>query len=477
MGDTYMLTRTQIWSSAWLVAPFIWILASSALLAVDPMLALGAGLAPIAIYLLVAKSWTRVAVMVGGGMLVLGSTSDVGPVKVVYAAAMIACVLISGTRLLISPPQWARTFIPLVGWGAALLVCLVLGTLATSGQDALTIVRQAMFYTMIPLAPIVGIDAGRDLSSRVVMRWIGILGCVAAAGFAADWLNRRGVSSLSFGRFVVSSPMIAALGFSLALVMIVYVRGWARVLWLSPILIIPAALLVTGTRTNLVVFLALLGVLGPSAKRRVPIHKGLLVALFMIGAAVIVLPIVADYVISQPGFLEARIQALLNVVNGSANDLSYEARNEQYYYAAQWISESPWFGKGPGFNPPISLDTPLATVVRLGIVGTTVLVGFLGSVLLTVRKAGKQYGYSVMHTAATGIAVVAVVMLPFGSPVEDKGFAFMLVLLTMGVAAHIQESVVSAPDPFEVKRRQPPVVSPSPAYARSRLLTSSPRPE
>lgn len=456
------------------IAFFAWLVVSCACLAVDPMLALAVASAPFAAYVLVTKSWMRAAIMVGGGMLVLGSTSDVGPVKVIYAGAMLSCVAISGWRLLKNPPDWTRYFAPLVGWGTALLACLILGTIATPGQDALTVIRQAMFYTMIPLAPIVGIDAGRDIRSRTVLRWVGIIGCVAAAGFAADWLNRRGVSSLSFGRFIVSSPMVAALGFTVALVMIVYARGWARLFWLVPIMVIPAALLVTGTRTNLVVFLAILGVLGTTAKRRIPVRKALLVAVIMVGAVVIMLPIVADHVISQPGFLETRIQALSNVVTGDAHDQSYDARNEQYYYAGQWIAESPLFGKGPGFNPAISLDTPLATVVHLGVVGTVILVGFLGSVLIAARRTGRRYGYSAMHTSSTGIAVVAIAILPFGTPAEDKGFAFMLVLLTMGIAAHVQERVAGAIDPVEENERQPLRRNLSAAYARSSLVPRPP---
>src|SRR5207302_10049389 len=142
-------------------------------------------------------------------------------------------------------------------------------------------------------------------------------------------------------------------------------------------------------------------------------------------------------VISQPGFLEARMQALQVVLDGNAGaDQSFVMRNEQTYYSAQWIAESPWFGKGLGFLPPISLDTPLAVPDRVGILGTSAIVLFLVTFVLACRKTGKLHGYTFMHTTVTGVALVALWNIPFGAVIEDRGFAFMLMLLSMGVAAY-----------------------------------------
>lgn len=449
----------------WLVLPFALVAGASVLIAVEgPALGLAVALAPIALYLLIAKSWARVAVLVGGGMLIFGPT-DVGPTKIVYASAIVFCGLISGYRLLTNPPPWGTPFKPLLAWGPILFACLLLGTIATPGQDLTTVIRQSIAYVMIPLAPVVGLDAGRDIHSVTAMRWIGFLGCVSAAGVGADWLSRRGVSSLSFGRVVTGSLFISALAFALALVLIVHARGLSRFLWLIPIVVIPVPLLVTGTRTNLILFLALIGVLGASKKRRVPWIKAAGIAAFAVAAVIVVLPAVAQVVISQPGFLESRIQALLNVTNGTAADQSLEARNEQYYYTAQWIAESPWFGKGPGFSPEISMDTPLATVVRLGIVGTITLAGFLLACMWSIWRTGKNHGFTVMHTAMTGVAVVFVANLPFGSPVEDRGFSFMLILAFMGISSHVQERIAAAQDHSDYNEPMHPKLHQSTAYA------------
>lgn len=453
--------------SFWLVtAAFLLILVSAGFLAVDPMISLGVALGPGIAYVVATRSWARVAVVVVGGLVVFGSTSDVGPQKILYAGAFVFCAAIASIRLFLNPPTWFVTFRPVMVIGLIVFACLMLSTVANPDVDITMTIRQGIFYVMIPFAPIIGIDAGRDAKSRVVMRWIGVIGCVAAIGFASDWLYRRGVSSLPIGRFVVSSLMLPALAFALAIVRAVYARGFIRLMWLIPIVIIPAAMLVTGTRTNLIVFLALIGVLGMKAKRRVNLFGVVGLSVFAVGMILIVLPIVADAVISQPGFLESRIQALQLVLDGSAGaDQSYALRNEQYYYAAQWIGESPWFGKGLGFTPSISLDTPLAVPLRVGIVGTAAIALFLVAFVIASRRSAKLHGFTFMHTTVTGFAIVALANLPFGTMIEDKGFAFSLLLLSMGLAAYIQERVDGVPDvAFDHLQKSPPASAPSSAY-------------
>lgn len=445
----------------------VWLVVSAGLLAVDPILGLGAAFGPIILYFIVTRSWLRVAVVVVGGMLVLGSSSEVGAQKFLYAAAFVLCAVISSCRLLANPPTWFAAFRPVIILGLVVLACLMLSIVANPEVDITTTIRQGLFYIMIPFAPIIGLDAGRDAGARSVMRWIALIGCIAAVGFAADWLNRRGVSGLPIGRFIVSSLMLPALAFALAIVRVSYARGFARIMWFIPIVIIPAALLVTGTRTNLIVFLALIGVLGATSKRRVNLFRMLGLASLAAATIVFVFPLVADAVIAQPGFIESRIQALQGVLGGNAaGDQSYAARNEQYYYAAQWIREAPWLGRGPGFLPPISLDTPLAVPVRVGIIGSAALALFLVSLVVASRKTGKLHGYTFMHTTVTGVAIVVLANLPFGTVVEDKGFVFMLILLAMGLGAYVQERVDGVEDfPLGRPIKEPAVKSPSPAYA------------
>lgn len=401
---------------------------------------LAVGLSPIVLTLIALKSWARMLVVVVGGMLVLGSSADVGASKLAYTAALVLCTLVSLLRLMVKPPVWGKAFMPLIGWGLIFLGCLAIGTVAGSGQDLLTVARQSLFYLMVLFAPIVGLDVGRDMKPMVVMRWIGVVGTIAAVGFATDWLNRRGVSNLPVSKFVLSSLMLPALAFSLTLVRLTYAKGIARFLWIIPLTIIPAAMLVTGTRTNLILFFAIIGVIGATAKFRVNVGRTVVLATLGVGIAFMSIPVLAPLVLNRPEFIDNRLQAAFNVLSGSAEgDASFAGRSLQYGYANDLIAENPLFGMGPGYSAPMSLDTPLATVVRLGIVGTIVLVAFLLTAYFAIQRTGAIHGFSQMHTAVRGLAVVFLANIPFGTPLEDRGFGFMVLLSFMGIAAYLQE--------------------------------------
>jgi hypothetical protein len=454
-----ILASPGVWT---VVVCFAWIIVSNFAVVQDATIGILVAVSPLAVVILVSLSWVRVAVVVGGGLLVLGGANEVGAVKIAYAVALLLCAAISAFRLIRDPPIWIKPFLPLMHCGAALLGLLLVGAVAIPGQDAVVIVRQSLVYLILILSPVIGLDAGRDAEPLVVLRWIAIIGCVAAAGFAADWLGRRGVSSLGVGKIVVSSLMLPALAFALGLVRMANERGWLRLMWSIPVVFIPAAMLVTGTRTNLVLFVAIIGVLGSRTKFRVPASRAVAMAVFTTVAVAVVVPFAAQYVIATPGFFESRIQALqMAAQNGIVGDESLAQRYAQNLYVTEAISESPWFGIGLGFIAPISLDTPLAVVARIGILGCLGVLAWLGAAVFAVYRTGKIYGTGYIYTAGTGLIVVFAALSPIGIPTEDKGFGFAMILLFAGVAAvaqkqvsrsNILESTSSYPPELPVKR-------------------------
>lgn len=429
-------------------AGIAWMSVTGFAMARDPWAGLAVGLAPIGLYLIIGKAWFRTAAVIVGGLFILGSSDGVGGAKVVYAAVLILCAIISAARILRDPPLGSDLFRPLIWLGLGLVAVMALGTLAQSGSDITTVVRQGLLYLMLPIAPIIGLDAGRSLNPKTVMRWIAVIGTVAAVGFAVDWLNRRGVSSLSIDRFIVSSLLLPALAFSLATVMSGIQRGWSRLFWLVPLVTVPVAMLITGTRTNLIVFLALLGIVGAGRYYRVNLLKIILVAGTGVASVIVLLPIVGQYVVSDPHFLTNRINQFLNVAEGrTTSDGSFLARQQQYHTAAQYIDDNFWLGAGPGLEAGAALDTPLATVAKLGIIGTAFLVLFLVVTFVGIEKTGKRYGYTPMHTAVRGVALVFLANIPFGTPVEDRGFGFMMILIFMGIAASVQHNASEGIEP------------------------------
>ncbi|MFD2338893.1 hypothetical protein FGG90_04195 [Clavibacter tessellarius] len=433
---------------ALVVACAAWILGSTYLLARDPLVGTAVGLAPIVLFFIVRNSVVRFLFVVVGGLLVLGSSGDLSANKIVYAGLLILCAAVSVGRLIASPPSYARHFKSLIWVGLALLAIVSLSYLASpAGSDLGTFGRQAIFYLLIVLGPVIGLDAGRDIPPRITYPLVGVLGLVAAIGFAFDWLERRGVTALSSGRFILSSLMLPSFAFALALVMVFHAeKRLARILWLVPVVGIPIAMLVTGTRTNLIVFAAVFAVLGLQRSMRVP--PGKMLGLLVIGGVVggLVFPIVASVAIADPDFLQSRIRASLTVLNGEGGaDQSYAIRQNAYVVATSLIDSSPVFGMGLGYTIPITLDTPLLTVVRLGWLGTVAVAAFIAAMGWSIWKATRAIGPSPATTAWWGLLLVMLCNIPFGTPLEDRGFGFTLLLATVAIASGLHAKTLQGP--------------------------------
>lgn len=428
------------WSDVVLLAGAVVVIAFAGfMIARDPVIGFAIGVAPIVLYLIVRSAAVRLLLVVAGGMLVLGSSSDVGVNKILYAGLVLVCAAISAYRLAINPPAFTPQFRILLPWGVAAIAIIGISFVASPGGSDVTIfARQSIFYLLVILGPVIGLDAGRDLKSRTVYWIIGLVGVVAAVGFAFDWLERRGVTTLDIGRFVLSSLLLPALAFSLALVLVFHAKSViARACWAVVTIAIPVAMLVTGTRTNLVVFIAILAVLGRLVSFRVPPLRMLL----YVGVAGVVgfavFPIVAGALVSDPGFIASRVQAALTVVTGDAGaDASFTGRSSQFAMAMDVVGRSPLLGMGLGWAVPFTTDAPLiGTVVRLGWAGTAVMIAFLIAISRAVYTSRRAWGPSAAHTAWWGFVAVTIISTLFGTPFEDRGFGFAIMLATMAVAA------------------------------------------
>lgn len=423
-----------------LMSPTALIIAAGAVIAgvtmVRPLLGLVvcAGLVLVGAVLL--SPLVRLGSFVLGGLLVLGSSSDVTVAKLAYAGLLVLVCSVSFANLLRHPPDW---FPHVRGWltlGVAVVGSMVVSTIAAPGWDPASVLRQGLFYLLIPIAPMIGVETGRHLTARTTVRFAAFCGTLSAIGFGVDWLTRRGVAAFDMPYLVLGSTVLAGLGFALALVMASCAAGAQRVGWGLLAFLIPTAMLVTGTRSNLVLFVVIVGLLGPAAKFRLPLARALGITVAVVAALGVLLPVAARYLLSDPTFLERRVFAALLVLSGdAAADQSYMHRSMQYAYALEQMVARPWLGFGLGWNPPIVMDTPLLTVIKVGAVGTAVLVAYLVASMVVVSRLGKMYGYSPLHSAARGLALMVVALIPFGSPLEDRGFCFALALIFAGVAA------------------------------------------
>jgi hypothetical protein len=200
-------------------------------------------------------------------------------------------------------------------------------------------------------------------------------------------------------------------------------------------------MLVTGTRTNLIIFAAIPAVLGRLKNYRVPLARMLTLLAISSVIGVAIFSVVAATVIADPAFLGSRIQGSLAVLSGDgASDQSFVLRAAQYDAAWKLISSAPIFGVGLGYFIPITLDTPLLTVVRFGWVGTAAIILFLVVFCISVHRARNRYGPSAANTAWWAFVAVVLLNLPFGTPFEDRGFGFAMLLAAMAIAAAMGES-------------------------------------
>ncbi|WP_169079400.1 O-antigen ligase family protein [Microcella alkalica] len=398
---------------------------------------------PFLIVLLVRSATFRVLTIVVGGLFVLGSSTDVGVTKVLYSAIVAACGAVSLYRLLKDPPAYVQHFRPALGWGLALLAILALGLLASpEGVDFVTFGRQAIYYVLLVIAPIVGLDAGRELRPATVYRVILVIGVLAAAGFMIDWLNRRGVTALNIDRIVVSSFFLPALAFSLAVLLALSAKAFRdKLLAVGAAISIPIMLAVTGTRSSILLLLAVVFSIGKVGKSRIPPLRVLvLLAVVAIPAAAMAAFISAN-VIADRDFLVLRFGALQNLLIGEpVADLSFALRSQQYEQALALIELSPLLGYGLGYSIPFTLDTPLLTVVRLGLLGTLIVIGLLFTLATGVHRASREYGFNPASTIFWTFIGIAVIYLPLGTPLEDRGFAFALVLALMAVGSELDVS-------------------------------------
>ncbi|MBA8848155.1 hypothetical protein FHX53_001754 [Yonghaparkia alkaliphila] len=314
--------------------------------------------------------------------------------------------------------------------------------------DFTTFARQSIFYLMLVVGPIIALDTGRDITPRLAYALVGVIGTVAAVGFAIDWLSRRGVTALSADRIVVSSLLLPALAFALAVILVSHSTAWSRVAWLTPTVIIPLSMLITGTRTNLVIFGALLAVVGRKSSSRVGTGRLAVTVLVAGGLFLAAFPAIASVALNSPEFIEGRLRSAISVLAGQGQaDQSFVMRAEQYSQGVALFSLSPVLGLGLGYFVPIILDSPLMTLVRLGWLGTLVLLAYFVALCRAVWISARSVTPSPAHTAWWGLVVVGLLSLPFGTPFEDRGLGFAVILALTGVASCLNAAQASAKAP------------------------------
>jgi O-antigen ligase len=149
------------------------------------------------------------------------------------------------------------------------------------------------------------------------------------------------------------------------------------------------------------------------------------------------------------------------VLTNPTTDASVKERIAQYAAAWSLFATSPIVGVGPGHaiewidisgnrRSAYTADTPLVMAAKFGILGIAVFAGFAAAYVRTARDALRLDRRSTVSLALVGFATVAIVSLPLGFLVEDKGTSLALILL---LALAFGEA--TAPGADDVPSRQP----------------------
>lgn len=415
------------------------------------------------------KPWFRLTFFVLGAFLVFQTGDGLSAPKLAYlggvAFSVVAAVFsIQRNR---NDPLIQRFRPSMVGatllafW---ILVPMMVQSLMVAGVPPQMWARDALTYLLISAGVFIGLDACRS----VTVNWaraatIGI-GLVAAGGFAAAWVQKRG-----FGDTGEDAPQgllasIVALTIPLALCLVLGVaQQRVRLLWLLLASVFILAVLVTGTRTGFVLVVALVGIWGSARKLRAPLHKLIIGGTVGFVAVALTLPLAGAWLSSEQ-FVQHRIELMLKTLQlGFGQDYSGLIRERAYEYSMEIFSRNPLMGQGLGIYFPnpnpnaapanFTLDTYAVYLAKFGILGTGILLASLALVIapLIFRSNGP---WLFELTAMRGASITWIAILPFGPTTEDKGFAISVALAVLLVgAAH--RHAVDGPEldnfPFDVR--------------------------
>jgi hypothetical protein len=425
---------------------------------------------------------TRMILFVFGGLIVLGRSDTLDPIKLAYLAA-VAAVVVSAAIVAWQERQ-TREFASIQPWIAiSLAVGAVVGvSLPVALAHGVAVgpwLRGAASYGLFAAAPLVAFDARRIISAREAVGWMAAAGALAAISFSIYWLDHRHIVELVVNPPVLPSAQLADAGFAVAVAF--SFRSRHTVPWAVAGGLVLGALLITGTRTTFLV-LAVVPILAIVAGRS---HWRQVGRAILVGGAatslVIVLTIAA---LNQPGsspiptpsarattsteptaeasppqatlsgtprpeLIGERLGSVWTVLSGQGwQSLSERIAQTKVAFAA--FAANPLLGSGPGrlyrwvdssgliVEVP-NLDTPLMIAAEFGLLGVAIVLALIGVFAWFIRITGRATGLGPEHLSVVGLATTFGLTGLLGPPMDDKGAAYALALvLTIALTAPAQ---------------------------------------
>jgi len=398
-------------------------------------------LALLAGLLLLVDARARILFVVFGGLLTLQSSSGVGSMKLLYLAGVFVSFAGALFRFSQSRDVSTRAFVaPLLRVCVAMSALIAISYLVAQAQGVVRVdwLRDVAPYVLFALAPIFALDAQWAFRRRTLVRLLVVAGLIATASFSTNWLEQRHIARLPFSQFALSSFFFPAALFAFAVASALHARE-RRIRWLFLAALVFALLVVTGTRSTLILAVAPVAV-AFAARRQLSARFIRLVLLAPAAVLVIAVAVVSVVQVTHAStsIISKRITILKET--GTSSDASYKDRQAATRAARDVFYAHPYFGSGPGtyFSWQVTngeqrsefiVDSPVSFPAKFGVVGLAVVL-FLVLEYASFMKAAFRFDHPRPETLAlAAVAALAVLDSFLTNPLEDKGFTLGLVLL------------------------------------------------
>lgn len=398
--------------------------------------------APAVLALLVASQKMRVLWVIIGGVAALQSSQQLDLIKLTYLAGVAASASIAVVALNESRTRAALDVLsPIFKLSLLLVVALLISSALalTQGTPPTAVLRDIAPFLLFALTPIFAVEANAAFSRGQLLRLFALLGLLGSASFALEWLTRRGFVELPLDRLTLPSGLLPMALFAYAVSTVLHRQGHRR-MWEFVGALAITSILVTGTRSGLIVLVAPL-VVAAASRRSAAAKTAQLARLavrYLVAIVIFALAFSGLAGLDLSGPID-RLTSLSASFGGSEAGQSFRQRQAQTNQAQQRLAEAPVFGGGPGkvfhwdteFGPmaSVNIDSPLSVPAKFGVIGTAAL----GAVLLGyIRLARRARADPDLATpAAALLAYLAIIFLAslIISPLEDKGGSFGLLLL------------------------------------------------
>ena len=383
----------------------------------------------------------RFAIVVAGGLLVFRSSDQLDAPKLIYLVWVGLCTAVAIARL---AGERERSMVadiqPLLLSTAGVMgaLALSLAVAASSGTPLVDWFRDAAPYGLLAASPFLAWEGARSRLGSHMEAAVVAAGLMATVAFAVEWLGRRGLADLLFATFGSSSIMLSALVFVAAIAAILSHRR-RRLLWVTVASAVLALLLLTGTRSALVLLVGPVAMVVFTHGQRYTRTRRLVGTVFVVGFSVVALAFLA----SQSGVIDVarlsgRLGSIVSLGSNLSADQSFVERATQLRVASSAFAGSPVVGVGLGYRfewaasgaaiPSYTIDTGLSIAAKFGLIGTG-LFGIAVSGVVSFFRRFRMRLPEHVRMSFVGFAAISIAILPLGNPFEDKGFGLAAVLL------------------------------------------------